>query len=201
MDIKIFDDELEGIWNDFELLQYRLSNELEERLNALIKQPKEQLDDESYLKIMFMKGMRYEEQENKNAARYCAMRMLAIQECIANPRKKRPRLLDIKGYTCNEDMLMFIDRYTDFLEDTYKNINRRLAMIIGVLFLVVFVILFLVLDIPFFVAAIESLMIGMFTYLFQKRRMPAMFQKNQLKAIEKYVEETVLEFDRVYRYM
>lgn len=87
MDVKMFDDELESVWNDFELLHYRLSNELEERLNVLIKQPKEQLDDESYLKIMFMKGVRYEELENKNAARYCAMRMLAIQECIKNPRK------------------------------------------------------------------------------------------------------------------
>lgn len=201
MDVKMFDDELESVWNDFELLHYRLSNELEERLNVLIKQPKEQLDDESYLKIMFMKGVRYEELENKNAARYCAMRMLAIQECIKNPRKKRPHLLDIKGYTCNEDMLRFIDRYTEFLEDTYKNINRRLAMIIGILFLVVFIILFFVLDIPFFGAAIESLMIGILTYLVQKRRMQIMFQKNQLKAIEKYVEEIVLEFDRVYRYM
>lgn len=98
-------------------------------------------------------------------------------------------------------MLRFIDRYTEFLEDTYKNINRRLAMIIGILFLVVFIILFFVLDIPFFGAAIESLMIGILTYLVQKRRMQIMFQKNQLKAIEKYVEEIVLGFDRVYRYM
>lgn len=37
MDVKMFDDELESVWNDFELLHYRLSNELEERLNVLIK--------------------------------------------------------------------------------------------------------------------------------------------------------------------
>ena len=48
--------------------------------------------------------------------------------------------------------------------------------------------------------ALESIMLGMLTYLLQKRRMPDIFQKNQLNAIEKYVEQEVLEFDRPIRF-
>lgn len=94
----------------------------------------------------------------------------------------------------------FIERYTDFLEDTYRGINRRLLLIVGVLFLIVFLVLVLVLKIYIVIAALEALMLGMLTYLLQKRRMPDIFQKNQLNAIEKYVEETVLEFDRPIRF-
>ena len=157
-------------------------------------------DDASYMKLMYMKGLCYEEQGNKNAARYCAMRMYAIQECMRNPRKKRPRFLDLQGYACSDAMNAFIERYTAFLEETYRGINRRLLMIVGILFLAVFLVLTLFLKIYFIIAALESIMLGMLTYLLQKRRMPDIFQKNQLNAIEKYVEQEVLEFDRPIRF-
>ena len=97
-------------------------------------------------------------------------------------------------------MNVFIERYTAFLKDTYKGINRRLLMIVGILFLAVFLVLTLFLKIYFIIAALETIMLGMLTYLLQKRRMPDIFQKNQLNAIEKYVEPEVLEFDRPIRF-
>lgn len=196
----LFDEELEAVWQDFLILSQHQGVELQTRLNRLIRLHKEALDDAAYMKLMYMKGISYEEQENKNAARYCAMRMRSIRECIQNPRKKRPRFLDIQGFSCDADMDSFIERYTDFLEDTYRGINHRLLLIVGVLFLIVFLVLVLVLKIYIVIAALEALMLGMLTYLLQKRRMPDIFQKNQLNAIEKYVEQEVLEFDRPIRF-
>lgn len=195
-----FDEKLTALWERFSLLQNHLGEDVQTALQNLIRLHKEDLDDASYMKIIYMKGLCYEEQGNKNAARYCAMRMHAIQECICNPRKKRPRFLDMQGYVCSEDMNAFIVRYTDFLEDTYKSINRRLTMIVGILFLAVFLVLTLFLKINFIIAGMEALMLGMLTYLLQKRRMPEIFQKNQLNAIEKYVEDELLEFDRPIRF-
>ena len=129
-----FDARLNVLWECFFALQNHTGADVQEALHDLMTHPKEELDDASYMKLMYMKGLCYEEQGNKNAARYCAMRMYAIQECMRNPRKKRPRFLDLQ------------------------------------------------------------------TYLLQKRRMPDIFQKNQLNAIEKYVEQEVLEFDRPIRF-
>ena len=192
-----FDTRLNVLWERFFALQNHAGADVQEPLHDLMTHPKEELDDASYMKLMYMKGLCYEEQGNKNAARYCAMRMYAIQECMRNPRKKRPRFLDLQGYACSDAMNAFIERYTAFLEETYRGINRRLLMI---LFLAVFLVLTLFLKIYFIIAALESIMLGMLTYLLQKRRMPDIFQKNQLNAIEKYVEQEVLEFDRPIRF-
>ncbi|MCR0611340.1 hypothetical protein MKD05_09100 [[Clostridium] innocuum] len=195
-----FDARLNVLWERFFALQNHAGADVQETLHDLMTHPKEELDDASYMKLMYMKGLCYEEQGNKNAARYCAMRMYAIQECMRNPRKKRPRFLDLQGYACSDAMNAFIERYTAFLEETYRGINRRLLMIVGILFLAVFLVLTLFLKIYFIIAALESIMLGMLTYLLQKRRMPDIFQKNQLNAIEKYVEQEVLEFDRPIRF-
>ena len=195
-----FDTRLNVLWERFFALQNHAGADVQEPLHDLMTHPKEELDDASYMKLMYMKGLCYEEQGNKNAARYCAMRMYAIQECMRNPRKKRPRFLDLHGYACSDAMNAFIERYTAFLEETYRGINRRLLMIVGILFLAVFLVLTLFLKIYFIIAALESIMLGMLTYLLQKRRMPDIFQKNQLNAIEKYVEQEVLEFDRPIRF-
>lgn len=195
-----FDARLNVLWERFFALQNHAGADVQEPLHDLMTHPKEELDDASYMKLMYMKGLCYEEQGNKNAARYCAMRMYAIQECMRNPRKKRPRFMDLQGYACSDAMNAFIERYTAFLEETYRGINRRLLMIVGILFLAVFLVLTLFLKIYFIIAALESFMLGMLTYLLQKRRMPDIFQKNQLNAIEKYVEQEVLEFDRPIRF-
>ena len=195
-----FDTRLNVLWERFFALQNHAGADVQEPLHDLMTHPKEELDDASYMKLMYMKGLCYEEQGNKNAARYCAMRMYAIQECMRNPRKKRPRFLDLQGYACSDAMNAFIERYTAFLEETYRGINRRLLMIVGILFLAVFLVLTLFLKIYFIIAALESIMLGMLTYLLQKRRMPDIFLKNQLNAIEKYVEQDDLEFDRPIRF-
>ena len=189
-----FDARLNVLWERFFALQNHAGADVQETLHDLMTHPKEELDDASYMKLMYMKGLCYEEQGNKNAARYCAMRMYAIQECMRNPRKKRPRFLDLQGYACSDAMNAFIERYTAFLEETYRGINRRLLMIVGILFLAVFLVLTLFLKIYFIIAALESFMLGMLTYLLQKRRMPDIFQKNQLNAIEKYVEHNFHQY-------
>lgn len=195
-----FDAALQRIWDEFLYLHNRLSEEANKELQELIVHHKEDMDDAAYLRVMYMKGITYEQQENKNAARYCAMRMHAIVECQRNYRKKKPRLLNLQGYAPGEDMEAFITRYTDFLEDTYRSINHRLMLIVSILFLAVFLVLTFALHISFIIAGLEALMLGMLTYLLQKRRMPDIFQKNQLNAIEKYVEAELLEFDRPIRY-
>ena len=175
-----FDARLNVLWERFFALQNHAGADVQETLHDLMTHPKEELDDASYMKLMYMKGLCYEEQGNKNAARYCAMRMYAIQECMRNPRKKRPRFLDLQGYACSDAMNAFIERYTAFLEETYRGINRRLLMIVGILFLAVFLVLTLFLKIYFIIAALESIMLGMLTYLLQKRRMPDIFQKYRI---------------------
>ena len=52
--------------------------------------PKEELDDASYMKLMYMKDFAMRSREIKNAARYCYHAMYAIQECMQSPEKNAP---------------------------------------------------------------------------------------------------------------
>lgn len=199
MDASSFDALLNSLYENFQLTQ-TISDEQNTTLQRLITEQKEELDSISFVKIMHMEGKRYEQNGNKNAARYCAMRILSIMECFSKPGKKRPRFLDMQPYEFPDNMKQFVETYTDFLDQTYRNINRRLMMVTGVLFLIVFLALVVFLHINVIMAGFEAVILGMLNYLLQKKRMPEVFQKNQLNAIEKYVEEDVLEFDRPIRY-
>lgn len=195
-----FDKNLEIIYQEFSALDYKLTTDLDTQLKVLITHPKEDMDSISYFQVMFMEGMKYDQQDNKNAARYCAMRMLWMSECYTNRKKKRPRFLDFVEYEIPEEMKAFMNRYTDFLSETYAFMNRRLLIITAILFFVVFLILTLFLQFHLLISIIEAFLLGFLNYILQKRRMPDVFQKNQTNAIDHYVDADVLEFDRPIRY-
>lgn len=192
-------EELESIYDTFKQQERHVDETLNKRLNTFIGQVSE-LDTKTYVEVLYMEGRKYEEQDNKNAARYCALRIHAIQECYINPRKKRPRNLDMKDYDFPEDMDDFVNCYTDFLEETYQNINHRLLIVTIILFILAAIALIFILHISIIFAAMEALLLGMLNYILQKRKMPIVFMRNQLHAIEHHVEENVLEFDRPIRF-
>ena len=68
------------------------------------------------------------------------------------------------------------------------------------LVVIILLIFILVLKLNFLMSLINAALIGLLNYILQKRRLPDMFQKNQTAAIEYYVEDDVLEFDRPVRY-
>ena len=195
-----FETVLNEIYQDFKIMDEHVDAGLDARLKELLTHTENELTSEEYMKLMYMEGLKYEQQENKNAARFCAMRMLKIKECYENPKKKRPRFLDMIPYTIPEEMLEFIERYTDFLEDTYNFISKRLLLITAGVVVIILLIFILVLKLNFLMSLINAALIGLLNYILQKRRLPDMFQKNQTAAIEHYVEDDVLEFDRPVRY-
>ena len=60
MKAEAFDEALERIWNEFLFLHNRLSEEAAKELQELIIHHKEDMDDASYLRVMYMKGIAYE---------------------------------------------------------------------------------------------------------------------------------------------
>lgn len=195
-----FDEKLNAVYTTF-IEQNRCVDEaLDAQLKVLLMNMKEDVDTKTYILMLYMEGVKYEGQDNKNAARYCALRIYAIAECMKNPRKKHPRNLNMQPYEYSEEINAFVVRYTDFLAETFRNINRRLFILTVVVFVLAACILMIILRISMLIAAIEAFILGILNYLLQKRKIPVIFMKNQLKAIESHVEEDVLAFDNPIRY-
>lgn len=179
---------------------HTIQEDQKELLHQLLIQPKEEMNLESYIKLMYLQGIVYEEAGNKNGARYCAMRMLWIKECLERPRKRKPRFLLFHSYEFTQEELAFLETYTGFIRDIYADINKKLFLLTAILFAISFVLLAFVLKANLLVAFVEALILGALNYLLQKKRMPDVFQKNQTEASAKYIEEDLMEFDRLYRY-
>lgn len=195
-----FDEKLDAVYETFIQQDRCVDEALDVRLKDLFVNMKENIDTKTYIVLLYIEGVKYEGQGNKNAARYCALRIYAVLEYLKSPRKKHPLNLVMQPYECNEDIKAFVVRYTDFLDETFKNINHRLFIVTVVVFVLAASILMLALRISILIAATEAFVLGVLNYILQKRKIPAIFMKNQLKAIEHHVEDDVLAFDKPIRY-
>ncbi len=195
-----YKEKLNEIYSDFKKNDNDIDESLIQRLKELLKYTEQDIDTDDYMKMMYMQGSKYQKQKNVNAARYCAMRMLDIKECYVNKKKKRPRFLDIIDYDFSDEMNEFINHYTDFLYDVYRQIERKLIMIAVVIGIVVFGIFTFLLKINPIISLLNAIIIGVLNYVLQRKKLPEIFKTNQLNAIQSYVEEDVLEFDRPIRY-
>ncbi len=147
-----------------------------------------------------MKGIHYENNDNKNAARFCSLRMMQVIEIIHNPKMKRSDYMEYSEEYLSDEMEGFMYRYNEYLDEVHRKMNGRLSGIILIVFAVFFILL-LIAGFSFLFSLLNALMITMLNYFIQKKRMPKVFMNKQLKAIEKYVEVDLLEFDRYIRYM
>ncbi|MGX8850701.1 hypothetical protein [Amedibacillus sp. YH-ame10] len=191
--------EVQEIYASFDASKQVLSDAKKEQLRTLLENREAEVSIDEYVNIMYMEGKTYESEGNRNAARYCAMRILWMKECYEKPKKKRPRFLDMHPYTFRDEVVAFVREYTDFLTETYANINRKLLIISGLLLVVVIAILFFVLQVNILLAIVEGIGLCALNFWLQKRKLPEMFQKNQTNVIEKYIDADLLEFDRSYR--
>ena len=194
-----FSKKVADIYQEFVNKGEHLSHKNHEYLKDILKQPIGYIDIDCYVQLMYMMGCFYDSEDNRNGARYCAMRLLWMKECYEKPRKRRPRYLDMHAFVFEQTTCSFITRYTDFLETTYHSIRQRLLMVSLLLLLGATLLLVLLVRIPVLFAVFEAAILCGLNYWIQMRRMPDMFQKNQTNAIEKYVEQELLAFDRTYR--
>lgn len=195
-DIKIA---ISDLYDEF-VKQPALQHTVLEKLHVLMKQIIEPIDSQSYVHIQYMEGMVYEQNGNKNAARYCAMRILHIQECLSHPKYRRSSMILYEPYPIEGEQAAFMERYTDFIQGVYQSINKKLLLISFGISTILFVVIALLFHVNPMIAIIEALLIGCINYLLQKRKMPQMFQKNQTDASGKYIDTDLEAFESRFRY-
>ena len=92
----------------------------------------------------------------------------------------------------------FLHKYTDFLEQVYHSIRMKLLIVSGLLLFVAFMILRIFAKVDPIIAFLEAFLLSGLNYYIQGRKMPSMFRKNQLRAIEQYVDSELQDFDARY---
>lgn len=187
------------LYNEF-TTQPSLQKVVIEKLHTLMKQITDTIDTQSYVHIQYMEGCYYEANGNKNAARYCAMRILHVKECLMHPKYRRSSMINYEPCAIDGEEEAFMLRYTDFIQDVYQSINKKLLLISFGISTLLFVVIALLFKVNPMIAIVEALLIGFINYLLQKRKMPQMFQKNQTDASGKYIDNDLEMFETRFRY-
>ena len=194
-----YKEQIQKLYDDFVKQDEQVDEALNERLKAILLSEDEDVDVKAYMQVMYMEGKQYHAHSNTNAARYCALRLLQIEECM-HKKRKVPQFLEMCEYEVPSTMQVFIDEYTSFLDDIYSYITKRILLITMILMVVIGFVFYFVFHISIAFSILNAVVIATINFVVQKRRLPEMFQTNQLDASRKFVDADVLEFDRPIRY-
>ena len=193
-----YEEQLEPLYQK-QLHQKNLNEEEQAQLKALVEHPKEPMDSASFMKIMYLYGVRYMQTDKKAAARYCAMRIRSVLQLQEKKRMPRPRFLDFKMMEADDAMLDFMKERTAFLEDTYAYIQKKLLMLV-IVFSVILGFGLTLLRISMPVMILVCFMFAAFNYLVMFGKLKRKFDRKQTLALVDYVDEELKEMDRPILY-
>ena len=194
----IFEKGIHELFIGFEKQKDLLSEHAYSQLKELLLKAPSSIHSNTYIEVMYMLGKYYDLKENRNGARYCAMRMLQMKEQQEKTHKKGMRNIEAVAFEFSLSMNGFLHKYTDFLEQVYHSIRMKLLIVSGLLLFVAFMILRIFAKVNPIIAFLEAFLLSGLNYYIQGRKMPSMFQKNQLRAIEQYVDSELQDFDARY---
>ncbi|MEG0265100.1 MAG: hypothetical protein RSC93_04400 [Erysipelotrichaceae bacterium] len=175
--------------------KYKTSNILDkEELCYITTNPKEDLDSDTYLKVLYLWGKDYEMSKNPNGARFCGLRMmLVIQACSG--LAKKPRHLELINLTQDKDILDYVSKWCDFLNETNSFIRKRL-FILSIVVGIISGILLILNKVTILFVCIFTITITILINLIFYNRVRKKFYKKQVNALFEFVDEALIEFDR-----
>ncbi|MEF9961212.1 MAG: hypothetical protein RR863_04615 [Erysipelotrichaceae bacterium] len=178
---------------------YKTSNRLDKpTLDYITIHPKEDLDSDTYLKVLYLWGKDYEVNKNPNAARFCALRMMQVIQACSGLAKK-PRHLKLVNQSQDKDILDYVSKWCDFLNETYAFIRKRL-LILSIVVGILSGILLVISKVNILFVLIFTITIIILINLIFYNRVRKKFYKKQVKALIEFVDEALIEFDRPVYY-
>lgn len=154
--------------------------------------------DEEYCTLMWLLGVLYQDEDNKNAATYCCLRANEIWCMNQLKPKKRRSELEFTNFVMDEEMESFIQNKIAFMKDKYKHIKRQLLYISFCFGSLAFLISYFFLKLSFGAAVIEWVCFSVLSFWFTFGRSKDRFYILQSQASGKYLSEEDMNFDKKY---
>lgn len=172
------------------------SNETIARLaKELAQNSKEYLDNDTYLWVMYAYALGYRESDNKNAERFCFIRMSDVI-AAENGKEHKPKALTFTANTLDEHILKEVVDNTAFIEDVVAGIKKQFIMMEAVVLLVFVLILMFLLRYDLMTTLLFTGAVALFNVLFTYRRLKRKFFLNQTNTSKSYCQdEELLQFD------
>lgn len=157
---------------------------------------KDYLDNDTYLWVMYVYARKYKQEDNKNAERYCYIRMKNILDAELNKGRK-PRALTFISNTLTDSIKEEVEKNTDFMIDVVNGIKKQFFIMEIVMLAIFAFVLKVLLRYDILMTVIFTLVVGVFNYAFTFKNLKKKYYINQTNTSKSYCnDEELLEFDR-----
>ncbi len=156
---------------------------------------KDYLDNDTYLWVMYAYALGYKADGNKNAERFCFIRM---QDIIAaeNGKDHKPKALTFIQDTLDEHIRKEVVDQTAFMDDVVASIKKQFIMMEAVVLFVFVLILMFLLRYDILTTLVFTGAVALFNVLFTYRRLKKKFFLNQTNTSKSYCQdEELIRFD------
>lgn len=165
------------------------------KAKTIARNSKDYLDNDTYLWVFYAYALKYEEEENPNAKRYCFVRMRSVLDAMKHKRTQQKALTFIDS-DINDEMEQAIYDNTAFMDKEkrmmYKQFLKMQTMIMAIFVLVVKMLLHY--------SWIMTLVLCVFLFLINNfvtfRSLCTRYEKNQTEASKAFCkDEELKDFD------
>ena len=166
-----------------------------ELAKIIAENSKEYLDNETYLWTMYAYALKYEEEQNINAMRYCFIRMRSVIDAMQGKRKKQKALTFVDS-DLPESVIALVIENTVFMEEESKRMkNQFLKMEMVMMVIFAFVIKF-ILKYSWLMTALLCVLLFMLNYKFSYTSLMQRYHKEQTNACKDFSkDEEIKSFD------
>ncbi|NCC53897.1 MAG: hypothetical protein EOM11_00200 [Erysipelotrichia bacterium] len=157
---------------------------------------KEYLDNDTFLWVMYAYALKYAKEENKNAERYCYIRMKNILDAEEG-KDRKPRALTFVNNSLNEKIKEEVALNTAFMNDVIKGIRKQF-LVMEVIMLIIFAfVIKVLLSYTILMTIFFTFVVGAFNYAFTFKNLKKKYYVNQTNTSKSYCQdEELIEFDR-----
>lgn len=175
---------------------YEINDMAEHVAKEIATNSKDYLDNDTYLWVMYTYALKYAKEGNKNAERFCYIRMKNILDAEAGKGKK-PRALTFISNTLPENVRKEVEVNTEFMVDVVNGIKKQFFMMEVVMLVIFACVIKFLLNYDILMTIIFTLVVGVFNYLFTFNNLKKKYYINQTNTSKSYCnEEELIKFDQ-----
>lgn len=156
---------------------------------------KEYLDNNTYLWVMYTYAMKYKQEENKNAERFCFIRMMKVLDASEGKGKKQ-KALTFNPINISETMRNEVSEKTAFMKIAAKSLKKQFLLMELVMMLIFVGLMYFIFHYSFLVTLGFCALLLMVNYMMTYRSLFERYYKEQTEASKGHCQDQeLIDFD------
>lgn len=174
---------------------FKANDKVKDLAKTIAQNSKDYLDNNTYLWVMYAYAMKYKEEENKNAERFCYIRMMSVMDASEGKGKKQ-KALTFESLNITDNMRNDVAEHTAFMKKAASSLKKQFLLMELVMLLVFVVLMVFIFRYSFIVTVAFCALLLFANYMMTYRSLFDRYYKEQTEASKTHCQDQeLIEFD------